>query len=163
MDVQVIGEGKVVIYLQGDDIKKLPVSPEELTTAQASGILRSALGATYDQSWERVCFELYPGQDSLLLFALQHSDSPYYFAFADIEVLISAAQACPPGIISYLTYINNEYILILYPMHGDLPPYALWEYGHILNHPAAYSFFLSEHGKVIAGPYALDRISCTFK
>ena len=163
MEVQMIGEGKVVIYLQGDDIKKLPASPQELTTAQASRILRMALGTTYDQSWERVCFELYPGRDSLLLFALQHSDSPYYFAFSDIEPLISVAQVCPPGLISYLTYIDDGYILIIYPMHGEMPPYVLWEYGSILNHPAPFTFFLSEHGKVIAGPYAIDRIRRAFK
>ena len=94
MDVQVIGEGKVVIYLEADEI---PASPDELTTDQASHILRTALGATYDQSWERVCFEMYPGRDSLLLFALQHADSPYYFTFTDVEPLISAAGAARPA------------------------------------------------------------------
>ena len=163
MEVQMIGEGKVVIYLKGDDIKELPAAPHDITTAQASRILRSALGATYDQSWERVCFELYPGRDSLLLFALQHSDSPYYFAFSSIEPIISASKACPPGIISYITYIDDGYILIIYPMHGEMPPYALWEYGTALSHPASFSVYLSEHGKVIAGPYALDRMCRTFK
>ncbi len=160
MEVQLIGEGKVVIYLKGDEI---PASPDELTTAQASRILRSALGATYDKSWERVCIELYPGLDSMLLFALQHSDSPYYYAFTDIEPLISAAQASPSGIISYLTHLDDGYILIVYPMNGESPPYALWEYGTALSCPPSFSFFLSEHGKILAGPYALDRLRRAFK
>ncbi len=163
MEVQLIGEGKVVIYLKGDDMKRLPASPRDITTAQATGILRSALGATYDQSWERVCFELYPGRDSLLLFALQHSDSPYYFAFSGIEPLISAALSCPPGIISYLTYLGENYILIIYPLNGESPPYVLWEYGAALSRPSSFSVYLSEHGKVIAGPYALDRLCSAFK
>ncbi len=163
MEVQMISEGKVVIILKGEDMKKLPASPDDMTTDQASYILRAALGATYDQNWERVCFEMYPGRDSMLLFALQHSGSPSYFSFTGIEPVISAARACPPGLLSYLTYLDESYILILYPLHGEHPPYALWEYGTALSRPASFSFYLSEHSKIIAGPYALDRIYREFK
>ncbi len=163
MEVQLISEGKVVIYLEGDDMKELPAAPNDLTTAQASSILRSALGSTYDTNWERVCFEMYPGRDSMLLFALQHSDSPAYFAFADIESIISASRVCPAGIVSYLTYMEDSYILIVYPLNGEYPPYVLWEYGTALSRPASFSYYLSEHGKVLAGPYALDRIQLEFK
>lgn len=163
MEVQLIGEGKVVIYLEEEDMKKLPDPPQNITTTQAARLLRSALGDTYDQSWERVCFELYPGRDSMLLFALQHSDNPSYFMFTDIEPVISAAQACPPGIISYLTYMDDSYILIVYPINGEYPPYVLCEYGTAISRPSSFSVYLFEHGKLIAGPYALDKICRAFK
>ena len=163
MEVQLIGNGKLVIYIKGDELKELPASPHEITTNEAANILRLALGATYDQSWESVYFELFPGRDSLLLFALQHSGNPSYFTFKSIEPLISAAKACPPGLISYLTYIDDNYILIVYPWNGEYPPNALSEYGEELSRPAHYALHLSEHSNVIAGPTALDELKAAFQ
>lgn len=162
MEIQQIGNGKLVIYLKGEELKNLPASPQDITTNEAADILRLALGTTYDQSWESVYFELIPGKDSLLLFALQHSGNPSFFSFAGIEPLISAAQACPPGLISYLTYIGETYILIVYPWNGEHYPRVLSEYGEELIRPAHFSLHLSEHSKVIAGPTALDELRAAF-
>ena len=125
MEVQLIGNGKLVIYIKGEELKNLPASPHDITTNEAADILRLALGSTYDQGWEDVYFELFPGWDSLLLFALQHSGTPTFFTFGSIEPLIGAANVCPPGIISYLTYIKETYILIVYPWNGENPPRVL--------------------------------------
>lgn len=163
MEVQLIGNGKIVIYLKGEELKNLPTSPHDITTNEAADILRLALGSTYDQSWESVYFELFPGRDSLLLFALQHSGNPSFFTFGSIEPLISAARACPPGLISYLTYIDQMYILIVYPWHGAQHPRVLSEYGEELSRPAYFSLHLSEHSKVIAGPTALDELQSVFQ
>ncbi|SHI22727.1 hypothetical protein SAMN02745823_03634 [Sporobacter termitidis DSM 10068] len=163
MDVQPIGDDKLVIYLDSDEVKNLPAPPCEITTDEASDILRLALGSTYDQGWESVYFELFPGRDSLLLFALQHSGNPYYYVFPGIEPLIAAAAACPSGLISYLTYIGDTYILIVYPWNGEYPPQVLYEYGEELTRPAHYALHLSEHSTVIAGPTALDELHAAFK
>lgn len=162
MDIQLIGDGKLLIYLSGEDVKMLPAAPSEITTADAANILRNALGPTYDTGWESVCFELFPGRDSLLLFALQHSGIPSFFAFPDCEGLIAAAKTCPPGMISYLTYSEDAYILIVYPWGSERPPYSLFEYGSELIRPAAYALHLSEHSNVIAGPDALDTLCSAF-
>lgn len=163
MEVQLLGEGKLVIYLLKNDLQSLPAQPHEITTAHATGILRSALGSSYDERWESVCFEVYPGRDSLLLFAQQHSGNPYYFSFPDIELLIAASRACPPGLLSYLTYLDDDYILIVYPWNDDMPPHALWEFGTELILPALFSIHLSEHSRVLTGPSAIDKIRRTFK
>jgi hypothetical protein len=162
MDIQPIGDGKLVIYLNGDEIKQLPAPPCQMTTVEASALLRQALGATYDQSWESVYFEIFPGRESLLLFALQHSGSPSYFTFSGIEPLISAARVCPPGMISYLASANDTYILIVYPLNGEYPPKILHEFGEELVRPAHYALHLSEHSSVIAGPTALDELRTAF-
>lgn len=162
MEIQTIGESKIVIYLTGDDVKRLPVAPHEITTVEASDILRQALGPTYNHSWESVYFELFPGRDSLLLFALQHAGSPYFFTFTNIEPVISAAKASPPGLISYLTYLGDTYYLIVYPWNGEYPPHVLNEYGQELRLPAQFSLHLSEHSNVIAGPSALDTLRSSF-
>jgi hypothetical protein len=162
MEIQQIGNGKLVIYIKGEDLKNLPASPHDITTTEAANILKLALGNTYDDSWESVYFELFPGKDSLLLFALQHSGSPSYFSFGSIEPLISAANACPSGLISYLTYINEAYILIVYPWNGDYPPKILFEYGEELSRPTHFALHLSEHSKVLAGPTALDELRTAF-
>jgi hypothetical protein len=163
MEIQLIGTGKLVIYLKGEEIKTLPAPPYEITTTEASEILRLALGSTYDQSWESAYFELFPGRDSLLLFALRHSGSPSFFTFNSIEPLISAAKACQAGLITYLTYINDTYILIVYPWNGECPPHVLFEYGDELDRPALFSLHLSEHSKVICGPTALDELRTAFQ
>jgi hypothetical protein len=162
MEIQLISDGRLMIYLTGEDVKKLPAAPSEITTTDAAEILRNALGPTYDTSWDSVCFELYPGRDSLLMFALQHSGIPSFFMFPDCEGLISAAQACPPGLISYLTYADENYILIVYPWNGERPPYVLFEYGTELIRPASYALHLSEHSNVIAGPNAMDMMRNAF-
>lgn len=162
MEIQSIGDGKLVIYIKGDELRKLPAAPSEITTTEAADILRCALGQTYDQSWESVYFEVYPGKDSLLLFALQHSGNPTYFEFMTIEPLIDAAKACPSGIISYLTCINDMYVLIVYPWNGEYPPKALYEYGQELSRPPHYALHLSEHSKVLSGPAALDELRIIF-
>ncbi len=163
MEIQLIGSGKLVIYLKGEELKSLPATPHDITTNEAADILRLALGSTYDQSWESVYFELFPGKDSLLLFALQHSGTPTFFTFGGIEPLIGAARACPPGLISYLTYIEETYILIVYPWNGESPPGVLSEYGEELSRPAHFSLHLSEHSKVLSGPTALDELKAAFK
>ncbi|NLT15555.1 MAG: hypothetical protein GXY05_14575 [Clostridiales bacterium] len=162
MEIQQIGNGKVVIYIKGEELKHLPASPQDITTNEAAEILRLALGSTYDDSWESVYFELFPGRDSLLLFALQHSGSPSFFTFSSIEPLISAASVCPPGLVSYLTCIDDAYILIVYPWHGDSPPQILFEYGEELCRPAHFALHLSEHSRVLAGPAALDELKAVF-
>lgn len=163
MEIQSIGNGKLVIYIKGEELEQLPSSPDDITTADAKNILRLALGTTYDQSWESVYFELFPGKDSLLLFALQHSGNPTFFMFEGIEPLISAARACPSGMISYLTHVGEAYILIVYPWDNDYPPNVLYEYGTELIRPAHFALHLSEHTSVIAGPSALDELCCAFK
>lgn len=162
MEIQQIGDGKLVIYIKGEELKQLPASPYEITTNEASDILRLALGSTYDDSWESVYFELFPGRDSLLLFALQHSGSPSYFTFGSIEPLILAAKACPSGLISYLTYNQDRYILIVYPWNSDFPPKVLFEYGEGLDRPTHFALHLSEHSSVLAGPTALDELRTAF-
>lgn len=162
MDIQLIGDGKLVIYLKGEELNDLPAPPRELTTNEAEVILRQALGSTYDKSWESVYFEMFPGRDSLLLFALQHSGSPTYYEFESIEPLISAACVCPPGLISYLTHTDDAYLLIIYPWQNQQPPRVLSEYGEELTKSPYYSLHLSEHSKVIAGPMALDELRSAF-
>lgn len=162
MDIQLIGDGKLVIYLCGEDIKKLPAAPVEMTTTEAAEILRNALGPTYDNSWESVYFEMFPGKDSLLLFAHQHSGNPSFFSFTDCEALISAAAACPSGLLSYLTFMNDTYILAVYPWSGERLPCALYEYGTEFSRPASYALHLLEHSSIIAGPAALDEFRNAF-
>lgn len=162
MEIQQIGDGKLVIYIKGEDLKNLPASPYDITTDEAADILRAALGSTYDESWDSVYFELFPGRDSLLLFALQHSGSPSYFTFGGIEPLLAAARVCPSGLISYLTYTGDTYILVVYPWNGEYPPKVLFEYGEESPRSAHYALHLSEHGKVLAGPTALDELRAAF-
>jgi len=163
MEVQQLGSGKVLILLKGEDLQALPVPPTDMTTRDASSLLRKALGSTYDTSWDSVYFEMFPGHDSLLLFALQHNGAPSFFEFDSIEPIIEAAYACPPGLLSYLTHDGENYTLVIYPWHGEQPPAVIGEFGRPAEYHPYFALHLSEHSSVIAGPHALDVIRRYFK
>ncbi len=162
MVVQQINDSRLMIYMEGEELEQLPSDPRELTADQASGILKAALGPTYDPSWDSACFELFLGRDTLLLFALQHSGAPSYFTYKSIEQIIAAAAAAPPGIVSYLTHIDDTYLLIVYPPDGCRPTPVLGEFGTALSRHAFYALHVYEHGTIIDGPTALDTLREAF-
>ena len=163
MDIQPIGDRNLLIYIDGDEIAHLPAPPGSLKTDDAAVILRRALGESYKDQWQNAYLELFTGKDSLLLVARAHSGEPHFFAFDDIESLIGAAALCPDDIISFLSYCDDKYYLIVYPWDSEAPPSVLFEYGEELPLHPSYAFRLTEHGRALSGPTALDELRTCFK
>ena len=162
MDIQPIGKRNLLIYLNSDELTDLPAPPLELGTDDAAGILREALGDGCKDEWSNVYLELFAGRDSLLLVARAHSGEACFFKFEDIEGLISASQLCPGDIISFLSYCEGSYYLIVYPWDKEPPPNVLSEYGRQLMLHPNFAFHLTEHGKILLGPSALDELRQRF-
>jgi len=162
MDIQPIGKRNLLIYLNSEELTDLPAPPSELKTDDAAGILKEALGERCTEEWRNVFLELFAGTNSLLLVARAHSGDPYYFEFRDIEELISAAALCPEDIISFLLFCEDSYYLIVYPWDRETPPNILFEYGQELNLHPNYALYLTEHGKMLLGPSAIDELKRQF-
>jgi len=162
MDIQPIGKRNLLIFLNSEELTDLPAPPLELGTDDAAGILREALGDDCEDEWNNVYLELFAGRDSLLLVARAHSGEPRFFEFEDIEGLISASQVCPDDIISFLSYCEGSYYLIVYPWDKEAPPNVLFEYGNELTLHPNFAFYLTEHGKILSGPSALDELRRCF-
>jgi len=162
MDIQPIGKRSLLIYINSDELMDLPAPPSELKTDDAADILRKALGDSGEDQWRNVYLEIFVGRDSLLLIARAHSGNPHFFMFRDIEDLIGAAELCPNDIISFLSYCEGKYYLIVYPWDSESPPNALFEYGEELPMHPNYTFHLTEHGNILSGPTALDEVRRCF-
>ena len=158
MDIHPIGKRNLLIYLNSDELSALPAPISELKTDDAAGILREALGENCRDEWRNVHLELFEGKNSLLLVARAHSGDPCFFEFQDIEAVIAAAEICPNGLISFLSYCEGSYYLIVYPWDRETPPSALFEYGEELPLHPNYMLHLTEHGKMLMGPSALDEL-----
>ena len=164
MEIQPIGKRNLLIYLNGKELMALSVPPSELKTDDAAGILRRALGGEVGcgVDWSNMYLELFAGKDSLLLVARAHSGDPHFFMFRDIESIIEAAQLVREDIISFLSYCDGAYYLIVYPWDKEPLPNVLLEYGQELSMHSNYAFYLTEHGKTLLGPSALDELKKLF-
>jgi len=160
MEVQQTGGDSFYIYLNRAELP-LPAS-SDLTAEDALALVRRTVGKDFAESGPRYCLELYEGRDALLLFARPRAGKPAYFIFRGVEDLISAARSCRPGIVSFLFVYENTYYLTLFQKGSEKPPARLYEFGEELALSELFPLFLSEHGAVLSGPYAIDEIRDAF-
>ena len=169
MKIHSIGKRNLVIYFSNDELSELPAPPADLQTNDAAEIFREVIeGSGEDLScdsteWNNVYLELFAGRDSLLLVARAHSGDPRFFEFHNIEDLISAAMLCPTDIISFLSYSEGSYFLIVYPWDSESPPDVLHEFGEEVSLHPNFAFHLTEHGKILMGPSAIDELHDYFQ
>jgi hypothetical protein len=142
MDIRLMSNGNY--YIQ--------IPAEELTAApKLSDLLRKlppqCPGAAF--------FEVYYGACGALVFARAREGEPSYFAFPDIERVISAAAECPEELLSFLARYEAGYALIVYPWREESPPGALYEFGAPLSLHKEFAQHLAEQGKILLGPSAI--------
>ena len=162
MEIQPIGSESLYIYICGEELEGFPMQSDDIGSEDAAEILKAALGEGFSEIWENAYLEMYSGRDELLLFARPHSGKPVIFAFPEIESVIYSARCCRESIISYLSLLGEEYYLILYPWRGKSPPEPFFEYGELCQLPPLFALHILEHGKILAGPAAIDEINSVF-
>lgn len=158
MNIQNIGKSCITLYIEGNELTERGVSPETLSLEQAAEFLEAALDEMGRPVWENVVIELFPGRDSVLLFARRRGGSPAFFAFDKIEPLISVSSCLDSDIPARLTYIDGSYILTVCPWEGEPVPSAFYEFGTEIKVSARYELHLREHGEEIIGDFALSVI-----
>ena len=161
MEIQPTGGGGFYIYLKREELAGGTSSPD-LTMEDAFALVRRAVGVDFSESEPHYCLELYEGRDSLLLFAAPRSGAPAYFVFFNLEDLIRAAKGCRRGVVSFLFAYEDTYYLTVYQKESETPPAQLYEFGEEVALSPFFPLFLAEHGAVLSGPYAIDRIKGAF-
>ena len=162
MDIQPIDSGTVAIYIEQEELQSRDMNASDITMDEASKLLSSALHILGKPKWSGVSFELFPGYDSLLLFARRCSCNPMFFVFDDIEELIAASAHCAGSLVSFLTYFQDSYVLTVYPWESESVPAVLYEYGTAVTASPGYALHVSEQGRLLAGPSALHLLHETF-
>lgn len=163
MNIQYAGKKSLTVYLDDADIANLRLEgPDGISKERARDALRQILGSDYAGFLEGARVELYRGRGGLLLFAYPCRNKPHYFAFKDFEMVVEAASHCPKEVVSFLSYMDGEYILSILGADCEAPSSVLFEFGTYLDRPGLYSAFLEEHGKLIAGPDAVMQLKKYF-
>jgi len=162
MDTQQINSAALYIYIYGKELEDIAKNPVDLSTEDATELLKTAMGGNFSDAWESACLELYFGGGALLLFARIHSGNPVVLSFAEFEDVIAAAKCCRESMISHLALLDGEYYLILYPRCDAEPPDSFFEYGEPCREPSFFALHLIEHGKILMGPKAIDGINKMF-
>jgi negative regulator of genetic competence, sporulation and motility len=142
MDIRYIGQTSVALFLDSEDLKARHMDACSIDLKQAAELLDI-------EGWECAEFELFAGQDSILLIAWDRSLKPFCFAFDNFEQMISAVSECRQDQLSKLIYCDGQYILTVYPEKDKQPCPALYEYGEVLGSSEGFVLHLEEHGEIL--------------
>jgi len=129
MIIQAIGTDALSMYIDEQELHNLGLDPRAVGMQEAESLFRRALAENAMPQWEAAAMEVFPGKDSLLLFARRKAKKPAHFLFQDAEHLIEACRQCPELLPSSLSAAPSGYILTVYPFAGEQPPAVLYEYG----------------------------------
>jgi len=162
MTIQHIGTRAVSLYISGSELTELDLAPEEIGCKEARWLLAQALEQKRLGGWEAAELTVYPGVDSVLLFARRRADSPCYFFFSDFEALITAAHLCPETLSSTLSRFAPGYVLTVYPFEGEAPPPVLYEFATELSQTPYLALHLAEQGAVLFVHGAISRLRAHF-
>jgi len=143
MTINHIGISAMSLHVTESELKTLSLSPEKIGKDEALSLLRLALTEKRLDDWEVAELEVYPGRDSVLVFARRRSGSPKHFLFRDFEALVQAAHLASDLLPSCLARTDDGYVLTVYPFEGDRPPAVLYEYGDAF----AGTAYLTAHWK----------------
>ena len=160
MIVSHIGNRAMSLYITAPELQARSLCPQSLSRSDALDLLALALTENRLDGWEAAELELFPGREGVLLFARRKSGLPRHFHFSDFELLLQAVQACPDALPSTLARIEEGYLLTVYPFEGELPPFALYEFGIALGQNAYLEAHLTEQGEVLIPNAAMSAL-CT--
>ena len=155
MTIQHIGARAMSLYISKHELSERNLVPDNIDHDEALRLLRFALTEKHLDGWEAAELEVYPGRDSVLLFARRRSGLPRHYFFSDFEALVTAAHLCLDVLPSCLSRVSKGYILTVYPFEGEQPPAALLEFGVSLGNSTYLAAHLSEQEKVLLPTSAL--------
>lgn len=141
-----MGNNGFSVYICNEELIKRNFDPEHFTAKAAAELLKDTLPEK--EAGQRMQVELFTGREETLLFVRLNTGKPEFFAFPDAESLIGAVTESRGLAPSFLTYINDMYILTVYPFPGDGTA-VLEEFGIKLLKEPEFELHLREHGEFI--------------
>ena len=162
MTISQIGARAISVYISESELKELNLVPDEIGLEEAKWLLARALEDKRLGGWEAAELTVYPGIDSVLLFARRRASAPCHFLFSDFETLITAAHLCPEALPSSLSMVTGAYVLTLYPFEGEMPPAVLHEFSKELENVPYLASHLREQGALLLEHAALYYLRAHF-
>jgi hypothetical protein len=158
MNVQEIGRTSYLIVVTREELNKNNLSLSGLNAEEICRLAQldepPALG--------RVCFEIYPGKDELMIFARFGGSGTEAYGFRELEDLIRGAKLCPDMFSSELILRGELYILVMTPWDGETVPWGLSEFGDRLRISAELLPHLREQGRTLISNNALETLRNVF-
>jgi len=149
MTINHIGTRAMSLYITEAELRTYRLTPDTIGQEDAMRLLKLALMETQFNRWEAAELEVYPGKDSVLLFARRKSGVPKHFFFATFEPLVQAAHLAPELLPSSLARTEDGYVLTIYPYEGDRPPAVFYEYGEPLTGAPCLPAHWTEQGQML--------------
>ena len=162
MTISHIGARAISLYISESELKELNLIPGEIGLEEAKWLLARALEDKRLGGWEAAELTVYPGIDSVLLFARRRASAPCHFLFSDFETLITAAHICPEALPSSLSVVTEGYVLTVYPFEGETPPAVLYEFSKELENVPYLASHLREQDAVLLATSALSSLRTHF-
>ncbi len=162
MDIQHLNCAAFAVYISGDELRSKQLNPAALTENDTDTLLGIALSRLGRERGNKMCLELFPGRDDLLMVVTPVRHPPLFFAFSDIDGLFAAAEDWRGDAASSLWYIGGHYVLAVWPWDVKNQCGGLCEFGEALERPPEFEIFLAEHANTIASPDALGALRRAF-
>lgn len=155
MDIQMISERSISIYITSEDLEKRRLTADSFSIGDAEDIISGVLGSSVG----RAKLELFPGKGGLLIFVRRTVSDPELYTFSSVEPIIAAAHSlpCEP---SALYFYGGEYILAVW--HLDNTPLGFEEFGEKLPAPPEFTEHLCEHGRLLIPSDAISELRRIF-
>ena len=160
MEIYAIGDRDFSVYICTKELIERHLDPENFSAAQAAELLGETVWGK--KNGEKMKLELYPGKAEMLIFVHLGFSEPRFVSLGDGESLVQALTECQTEDIELLTYINNAFVLTVYPFSEENTLGGLEEFGEILNVPAEFELYLREHGEYNLSRREIEEIKRLF-
>ena len=162
MTIQHIGTRAMSLYITEGELKALNLALADIGPREARWLLNRALAEAQLKDWAAAEITLYPGVDSVLLFARRRAAAPCHFFFSDFETLITVSHLCPEALPSSLGRVQGGYVLTVYPFEGESPPTVLHEFSKELGRAPYFAVHQGEQGGELLSVSALAYLRAHF-
>lgn len=158
MTISHIGSQNLSLYITESDLKEHNIDIDCFGQKEALLFLQQALEDSNTDTWKAAQVEIYPGKNSLLLFARRKTGNPSHFFFSSLENLIQVAHQAKGPIPACLYQSQGGYLLSVSPFEGDTLPYLFTEFATNLTEEHFFHLHLKEQGSLIFPDFALCQI-----
>lgn len=162
MTVSQVGTRGISVYIEKTELVEHNIDLERLNREDALKLLQHALACSGVEKWEATQIEMFPGKDSLLLFARRKTGDSTYFFFSDFEALIRCAACNTQAFPSSLYQTGSGYLLCITPFVGEKIPPVFTEFGTKIDETSYAKTHLKEQGAILIAEFALCKIKACF-
>lgn len=163
MTLSHFGPAAISLYITEEELNQRNFTREALGPQEAYALLAQVLQEQSCDPWQKAEIEVYPGCDSILLFARRPSEKMRHFFFDDFEDLITLAALLPTTPDACLNRVEGGYLLSLSLFSEEAPPAILFEFAQERATSGPYLVaHLKEQGACLIAQDAIGQLKTYF-